>query len=97
MKISGKHKIATLYCLMSYEIARFNELKRYFKKGRRSGLCRGFLTGAIGKIGSQEQNLFKNQEIIMENLRNGIFEIPKRDGRVNSEITCTIPTSPSFW
>ncbi|MCI9310350.1 MAG: helix-turn-helix transcriptional regulator [Lawsonibacter sp.] len=29
--ISGKHKMVILYCLMEYEIVRFNELKRYLK------------------------------------------------------------------
>lgn len=27
--ISGKHKMVILYCLMEFEIVRFNELKRY--------------------------------------------------------------------
>ena len=30
--ISGKHKMVILYCLMEFEVVRFNELKRYFKK-----------------------------------------------------------------
>ncbi len=30
--ISGKHKMVILYCLMEYEVVRFNELKRYLKK-----------------------------------------------------------------
>ena len=29
--ISRKHKMVILYCLMEYEIVRFNELKRYLK------------------------------------------------------------------
>lgn len=29
--ISGKHKMVILYCLMEFEIVRFNELKRYMK------------------------------------------------------------------
>lgn len=29
--ISGKHKPVILYCLMEFEIVRFNELKRYLK------------------------------------------------------------------
>jgi len=29
--ISGKYKMAILYCLMEYEIVRFNELQRYIK------------------------------------------------------------------
>lgn len=29
--ISGKHKMAILYCLMEFEVVRFNELKRYLK------------------------------------------------------------------
>lgn len=29
--ISGKHKMAILYCLMEFETVRFNELKRYLK------------------------------------------------------------------
>ena len=29
--ISGKHKIIILYCLMEFEVVRFNELKRYLK------------------------------------------------------------------
>ena len=29
--ISGKHKTVILYCLMEFEIVRFNELKRYLK------------------------------------------------------------------
>lgn len=29
--IAGKHKMVILYCLMEYEIVRFNELKRYLK------------------------------------------------------------------
>mgnify|MGYP003428293879 FL=1 len=29
--ISGKHKMVILYCLMEFEIVRFNELKRYLK------------------------------------------------------------------
>lgn len=29
--ISGKHKMAILYCIMEFEIVRFNELKRYLK------------------------------------------------------------------
>ena len=27
--ISGKYKMVILYCLMEYEVVRFNELKRY--------------------------------------------------------------------
>lgn len=27
--ISGKHKMVILYCLMEFEVVRFNELKRY--------------------------------------------------------------------
>ena len=30
--ISGKYKIVILYCLMEYQVVRFNELKRYLKK-----------------------------------------------------------------
>ena len=30
--ISGKHKMIILYCLMEFEVVRFNELKRYLKK-----------------------------------------------------------------
>lgn len=30
--ISGKHKMIILYCLMEFQIVRFNELKRYIKK-----------------------------------------------------------------
>ena len=30
--ISGKHKMVILYCLMEYEVVRFNELKRYLKR-----------------------------------------------------------------
>lgn len=29
--ISGKHKMVILYCLMEYEVVRFNQLKRYLK------------------------------------------------------------------
>ena len=29
--ISGKYKMVILYCLMEYEVVRFNELKRYLK------------------------------------------------------------------
>ena len=29
--ISGKHKMVILYCLMEYEVVRFNKLKRYLK------------------------------------------------------------------
>lgn len=29
--ISGKYKMIILYCLMEFEIVRFNELKRYLK------------------------------------------------------------------
>ena len=29
--ISGKHKMVILYCLMVFEVVRFNELKRYIK------------------------------------------------------------------
>lgn len=29
--ISGKYKMVILYCLMEFEIVRFNELKRYLK------------------------------------------------------------------
>ena len=29
--ISGKHKMVILYCLMEFEVVRFNELKRYMK------------------------------------------------------------------
>lgn len=29
--ISGKHKMVILYCLMEFQIVRFNELKRYLK------------------------------------------------------------------
>lgn len=29
--ISGKHKMVILYCLMEFEIVRFNELRRYLK------------------------------------------------------------------
>ena len=30
--ISGKHKMVILYCLMEFEVVRFNELRRYIKK-----------------------------------------------------------------
>ena len=30
--ISGKYKMVILYCLMEYEVVRFNELKRYLKR-----------------------------------------------------------------
>lgn len=30
--ISGKHKMVILYCLMEFQVVRFNELKRYLKK-----------------------------------------------------------------
>ena len=30
--ISGKHKMIILYCLMEFEVVRFNELRRYLKK-----------------------------------------------------------------
>ena len=30
--ISGKHKMIILYCLMEFEVVRFNELRRYIKK-----------------------------------------------------------------
>ena len=29
--ISGKHKMIILYCLMEFDVVRFNELKRYLK------------------------------------------------------------------
>ena len=29
--IAGKHKMVILYCLMEFEVVRFNELKRYLK------------------------------------------------------------------
>lgn len=29
--ISGKHKMIILYCLMEFEVVRFNQLKRYLK------------------------------------------------------------------
>lgn len=29
--ISGKHKMVILYCLMEFDVVRFNELKRYLK------------------------------------------------------------------
>lgn len=29
--ISGKHKMVILYCLMEFEVVRFNQLKRYLK------------------------------------------------------------------
>ena len=29
--ISGRHKMVILYCLMEFEVVRFNELKRYIK------------------------------------------------------------------
>lgn len=29
--ISGKYKMVILYCLMEFEVVRFNELKRYLK------------------------------------------------------------------
>ena len=29
--ISGKHKMVILYCLMEFQVMRFNELKRYLK------------------------------------------------------------------
>ncbi len=31
-RISGKHKLVILYCLMEFDVVRFNELKRYLKK-----------------------------------------------------------------
>lgn len=30
--ISGKHKMVILYCLMEFEVVRFNEMKRYLGK-----------------------------------------------------------------
>lgn len=30
--ISGKYKMVILYCLMEFEVVRFNELRRYLKK-----------------------------------------------------------------
>ena len=30
--ISGKHKMVILYCLMEFEVVRFNELQRYLKR-----------------------------------------------------------------
>jgi len=30
--ISGKHKMVILYCLMEYQVVRFNELKRYLRR-----------------------------------------------------------------
>ena len=42
--ISGKHKMVILYCLMEFEVVRFNELKRYLKsitdKTLSSNLCK---------------------------------------------------------
>ncbi len=32
--ISGKHKMVILYCLMEFDVVRFNELKRYLKMFR---------------------------------------------------------------
>ena len=29
--ISGKHKMVILYCLMEFEVVRFNKLRRYLK------------------------------------------------------------------
>lgn len=29
--ISGRHKMVILYCLMEFQVVRFNELKRYLK------------------------------------------------------------------
>ena len=29
--ISGKHKMVIVYCLMEFQVVRFNELKRYLK------------------------------------------------------------------
>ena len=29
--INGKHKMVILYCLMEFEVVRFNELRRYMK------------------------------------------------------------------
>ena len=29
--VSGKHKMVILYCLMEFEVVRFNELRRYLK------------------------------------------------------------------
>jgi DNA-binding HxlR family transcriptional regulator len=29
--IAGKHKMVILYCLMEFQVVRFNELKRYLK------------------------------------------------------------------
>ena len=29
--ISGKHKMVILYCLMEFDVVRFNELRRYLK------------------------------------------------------------------
>ncbi len=30
--ISGNHKMVILYCLMEFDVVRFNELRRYLKK-----------------------------------------------------------------
>ena len=30
--ISGKHKMVILYCLMEFDVVRFNEFRRYLKK-----------------------------------------------------------------
>ena len=30
--ISGKHKMVILYCLMEFDVVRFNEIRRYLKK-----------------------------------------------------------------
>lgn len=30
-RISGKHRMVILYCLMEFQVVRFNELKRYLK------------------------------------------------------------------
>lgn len=38
--ISGKYKMVILYCLMEYEVVRFNELKRYLKTSLDKGTQR---------------------------------------------------------
>ena len=38
--ISGKYKMVILYCLMEFEVVRFNELKRYVKSATDKTLSR---------------------------------------------------------
>ena len=42
--ISGKHKMVILYCLMEFEVVRFNELRRYLKNTIRRSLSMQQLT-----------------------------------------------------